>query len=65
MAKQTFYTVELEDLKMLSKFSERIARGKGDNPMFYKVCNNGSLKLGTIRVGAPMNHMAPSKDHKS
>lgn len=30
-----------------------------------KVCNNGSLKLGTIGVGAPVNHINPSKDKKS
>ena len=29
---------------------------------FCKVCSNGSLKLGTMEVGAPRNHMKPSKD---
>ena len=30
-----------------------------------KVCNNGSLKLRAMGVGAPMNHMKSNKDKRN
>ena len=37
-----------------------------DNKHFYfKVCNTGSLKLGAMGIGAPMNHMKANKGTSS
>ena len=52
MSKQTHCNVEQEEPKIDPKLSESIARGKDNHNFPRKVCNNGSLKLGTMGVGA-------------
>ena len=52
MSKQTHCNVEQEEPKIDPKLSESIARGKDNHNFPSKVCNNGSLKLGTMGVGA-------------
>ena len=64
MSKNICYNVEWEDPKIHSKLSEYIATEKDDHHFSCKVCNNGSLKLGTMGVWAPVNHIKPSKDNK-
>ena len=54
MSKQIYYNVEQEELKIYPKLSAWIAKGKDNHLFSCKVCNNGSLKLGTMGVGAPI-----------
>ena len=52
MAKQTYYNYEWADMKLHYDFVPWIAMAKDNKHFCCKVCNNGSLKLGTMCKGA-------------
>ena len=64
-SKQTYYNLEWEDKKIHPNLSEWIRMGKDIKHFCCKVCNTGSLKLGAVCIGAPVNHMKASKDTSS
>ena len=64
-SKQTYYNLEWEDKKIHPNLSEWIRMGKYNKYFCCKVCNTGSLKLVTMGIGAPMNHMKTNKDTSS
>ena len=63
-SKQT-YNLEWEDKKIHPNLSEWIRMGKYNKHFSCKVCNTGSLKLGAMGIGAPMNHIKANKDTSS
>ena len=64
-SKQTYYNLEWEDKKIHPNLSEWIRMGKDNNHFCCKVCNTGSLKLGAMGIGAPLNHIKANKDTSS
>ena len=63
-SKQT-YNLEWEDKKIHPNLSKWIRMGEDSRHFCCKVCNTGSLKLGAMGFGAPMNHMKANKDTSS
>ena len=63
-SKQT-YNLKWEGKKIHPNLSEWMIMGKDNRHFCCKRCNTGSLKLGAMIIGAPMNHMKANKGTSS